>query len=354
MKKPGAHAPRAFRLDDPNIVFSAGEADAGKPPKGGVVVTQDDDEAVFDSPLGDIREIAAAPSPIARRRAFGWATLFWGALSGLFTLWLVTAVEGFVADLLLRNPVLGLIALAFAVLAVLALLALATREVRSILRAKGIEALKARADAVLATDDRDEGRAVLADLTTLYATRPDTARARGRLAETADDIIDGADLIRLAERELMVTLDREARSAVAGAARRVSLVTAISPRAIVDLLFVAAQALRVVRRIAEIYGGRPGLFGFIKLLRSVGAHLAVTGGVAVGDSLVQQVLGHGIAARLSAKLGEGVLNGLLTARVGLSAIAVCRPLPFAALPPPTVRDVAGFLFERDGPANPAG
>jgi putative membrane protein len=131
---------------------------------------------------------------------------------------------------------------------------------------------------------------------------------------------------------------------IADAAKRVSVVTAISPRAIVDLLFVAAQAARLVRTIAEIYGGRPGAFGFLRILRSVGAHLAITGGMAVGDSLVQQLLGHGLAARLSARLGEGVLNGLLTARVGLSAMAVCRPAPFAADKPPGIGDVAPFLF----------
>ncbi len=145
-------------------------------------------------------------------------------------------------------------------------------------------------------------------------------------------------------------LDREARAAIAAAAKRVSVVTAVSPRAIVDVAFAAAQAVRLIRRISEIYGGRPGLLGFLRVLRAVGTHLALTGGMAVGDSLVQQVVGHGIAARLSARLGEGVLNGLLTARVGLSAIAVCRPLPFAAEPPPTLKDVAGFLFEREGSA----
>lgn len=76
----------------------------------------------------------------------------------------------------------------------------------------------------------------------------------------------------------------------------------------------------------------------------MGAHIAITGGMAVGDSLVQQALGHGIAAKLSARLGEGVLNGMLTARVGLSAMAVCRPMPFAAEPAPRVKDVAPFLF----------
>ena len=58
--------------------------------------------------------------------------------------------------------------------------------------------------------------------------------------------------------------------------------------------------------------------------------------MAVGDSLVQQVLGHGIAAKLSQRLGEGVLNGLLTARLGLAAIDVTRPLPFTALPRPAL------------------
>ena len=124
---------------------------------------------------------------------------------------------------------------------------------------------------------------------------------------------------------------RRRKAEIAAAAKRVSLVTAISPRAVLDVIFVVAQIIRLVRRIAEIYGGRPGLLGLIKLARSIGAHIAITGGMAVGDSLIQQIVGHGIASRISAQMGEGVLNGLLTARVGLSALAVCRPAPFAVV-----------------------
>ncbi len=74
------------------------------------------------------------------------------------------------------------------------------------------------------------------------------------------------------------------------------------------------------------------------------AHLTVTGGMAVGESVMQQVLGLGIAARVSAKLGEGVLNGLMTARFGLAALNVCRPLPFVREAPPRLADVAGELL----------
>src|SRR4029077_19902002 len=172
------------------------------------------------------------------------------------------------------------------------------------------------------------------------------ARARVMLANHVEEIIDGADLIRLAERELMGPLDEEARRSVAAAAKRVAVVTAISPRALVDMLFVLVNAILLVRRLADLYGGRPGLLGLIRLFRHVVAHLAPTGGMAATDSLIQQVLGHGIAAKLSARLGEGVLNGLLTARLGLAAIEVARPLPFAALPKPALSDIAGDLLRR--------
>ena len=68
--------------------------------------------------------------------------------------------------------------------------------------------------------------------------------------------------------------------------------------------------------------------------------------MAVGDSLMQQVLGLGLAARISAKLGEGVLNGLMTARFGLAALSVCRPLPFIKEETPKIGDVAGELVRR--------
>ena len=114
------------------------------------------------------------------------------------------------------------------------------------------------------------------------------------------------------------------------AAKRVSLVTAVSPRALVDVAYVVFEAGRLIRRLAELYGGRPGTLGFFRLARNVLAHLAVTGSIAVGDSFVQQIVGHGLAARLSAKLGEGVVNGMMTARIGIAAMETARPLPFSA------------------------
>jgi putative membrane protein len=93
---------------------------------------------------------------------------------------------------------------------------------------------------------------------------PQLARSRARLESHLGDIIDGGDLVRLTERELMAPLDAEARHLVGAAAKRVSVVTALSPRAAIDMLFVLVTALGLVRKLALVYGGRPGTLALFK------------------------------------------------------------------------------------------
>ncbi|MBM3642064.1 MAG: TIGR01620 family protein, partial [Alphaproteobacteria bacterium] len=328
--------PRAFRLEGDQTVTSKAtpHAEQAKRPSVEVVEAEYDAFAreaaeLADGMTGDEAAVEAAQADgMLRRYVFSWGGLFVSAVSGLVSLALTVWVWSFVEDLFRRSAILGTVGLSLAGLAAVAAIIFIMREFRAMGRQNRIAKLHAALAEAHASDDGKAARARVSELCKLYDERPDTSRARALLKDYLKQIIDGRDLITLAERNLVAPLDEEARREIAGAAKRVSVVTAISPRALLDVLFVVGQAIVLMRKIAEIYGGRPGLFGFFKLARSVGAHLAITGGMAVGDSLLQQALGHGIAARISARLGEGVLNGLLTARVGLSAMAVCRPTPF--------------------------
>ncbi|SFJ25473.1 putative membrane protein [Bosea sp. OK403] len=322
-------APRAIRLD-PQPLEAAGEG----------VIREDNVAILPESEPFDAAEPAAAP--VARRR-FSWGSVFVAGLSGFLTLAVGVWVENTVTALMTQNPVLGYAALVCAGFAALALLVMLARVLSDILRERKVEALRLRATALLAGGSTDEAKAIAGDLKALYASRPETAKGRAALDEALPQLFAARDVLAIAERSLMAPLDLAAQAQIAQAARRVSLVTAVSPRALVDIVFVLVACARLLRAIAGIYAGRPGALGLLRLARQVLGHLVVTGGIAAGDAVIQQVVGQGLAARLSAKLGEGVLNGLLTARIGLAALAVCRPLPFVEARPPSLSDVAGDL-----------
>jgi putative membrane protein len=318
--------PRAFRLDDPNVA------------SGAIQVTEE--------PFDAIEAADGVIVPMGEKRRAPWVGILLSAVSGLIVLGLGLWIEKLIVDLYTVAPWLGWVALALTGVAALAFAVIVGREFLGIWREKKIERLREAAVDALAVKDHKAAKGIVADLVDLYGGRASAVQGSARLKGLSGEIIDADDRLAIAERELLAPLDAQAKRAIAGAAKQVSMVTAVSPRAIVDVAFVIFAAVRLLRTLARIYGGRPGLFGFLRLAKAAFNHLAVTGGMAVGDSLMQQVLGLGLAARISAKLGEGVLNGLMTARFGLAALSVCRPLPFIREEPPRIGDVAGELAKR--------
>ncbi|PPB79540.1 putative membrane protein [Albidovulum inexpectatum] len=265
--------------------------------------------------------------------------LFFAALSGLIGLMISVAAWRFIQGLIASYPLLGWVAAGLAGLTALAALLIVLRELRAYARLARLDRVHAAAlEAVASGDLRAAGR-VVDRLVALYSAREDTSWGRTRLAERRGDVFDADALLALAEAELVAPLDRAAVAEVERAARQVATVTAIVPLALADVVAALVANLRMVRRIAEIYGGRAGVIGSWRLLRAVMTHLVATGAVAVGDDLVQSVAGGGLVSKLSRRFGEGIINGALTARVGLAAIDVCRPLPFAARPRPRVSDI---------------
>ncbi|MGR3541550.1 MAG: TIGR01620 family protein, partial [Hasllibacter sp.] len=235
----------------------------------------------------------------------------------------------FADRLVARNEVLGWAALVLLVAFLAVLGAMAWREWRGFARLARLDALQRAAAKAAADGDPGEARAVAEGVLRLYRGRAevDVATAERRLAE----VVDAVAALAIAE-GVLAPLDEAARREVEAAARQVATVTAVVPLALADVMAALFGNLRMIRRVAEIYGGRSGGLSSWRLTRTVLAHLVATGAVAVGDDLVHSVAGGGLLSKVSRRFGEGIVNGALTARVGVAAMEVCRPMPFARRP----------------------
>jgi putative membrane protein len=292
--------------------------------------------------------IPAEPSPVPAPRlrtaadlgrGLRWGTIFISALGALVSLLASIWLYDYVLALIARDDWIGWVAAGLLALVVFALLMIILKEVAGLARLGRLGKIRHEADTAARQDDKPLAEDVAHRLKRLYAGRADVAWGLERLAEHEHDVMDASELLRLTERTLVAPLDPEARAIVASSAKRVSVVTAVSPGALIDMLFVGAENLRMLRRLATLYGARPGTLSLLKLARMVVTHIVLTGGIALGDDVIQQVIGHGLTAKLSARLGEGLFNGALTTRIGIAAIDVCRPLPYLESQRPRFREM---------------
>lgn len=293
-------------------------------------------DAEIEAPSGQAMQTMAA---LATRRPSALTRWFWRLLAGVVVFFSSVAAWDFVVRMIERNQILGYGAVALLGLFLVVAFAVLVREWAALARLARIDSLHRQVSSVLAENDLTGAQAVVDRLEKLYAARPELSWARERMDSHRSDAVDADALLDTVERDLMASLDAAARREVETASRQVATVTALVPLAFADVISALTANLRMIRRIAEIYGGRSGALGGWRLTRSVMTHLVATGAVAVGDDLIGSVAGGGVLSRVSRRFGEGVINGALTARVGLAAMEVCRPLPFRALPRPSVTQI---------------
>lgn len=288
-----------------------------------------------------------------RRRAVKWLI---GA--GLLMAALLIGIDlvDLLRDAFARSTLLGaaLAATAAAILAALA--ALAGEELRDLRRLDDISRLQAEAARLLQPgapedDGREEGRAaaVAARIEALYRDRPDVAPGIEAFRAALPDAQGDAATLALLSRLVLRPIDRRARRAVVRHASQTALVTALSPLGILDSAFVLWRSARMVREVAALYGGRPGLSGSIALFRDTLANVAVAGASDAAADYGADALGGALVASLSARAGQGVAIGMLTARLGMAAMRLCRPLPFGEEERPQYRrllaDIAAAMRE---------
>lgn len=287
------------------------------------VVIDLDDEPLPDvgaAPPVDVPQGEAGQAAVGMMAGRGWGlgSLVLGSAGSLLVMALGAWAWAWVQGLMAQVPVLGYAVAGLVGVLALSLTLIALREAMGFWRVRRLDSLRQQADQALSAGDLRAARGVAAQVAALY----------GAPEPRLDEALDAQTAIETVESTQLLALDAQAARIIEGAARQVAMATALVPLAFADVLVALTANLRMIRQLAELYGGRPGALGNWRLARAVAVHLMATGAVAVGDDLIGSLAGGGVMSKLSRRFGEGVVNGALTARVGVAAMDLCRPLPW--------------------------
>ena len=214
-------------------------------------------------------------------------------------------------------------------------------ELRGLWRLRSAERLRSLIPSALSSELKPEINAAAA----ILGRDPLLGEAVGRYRAVLEPHHTGRDALELFSRFVLAPADRLAETAIRRAAAQAFAINAISPTALLDTLLFAARAMRLIREIAEIYGQRPGLAGTVHLLRRLASGAGLVGAVDLVGGVLGQQFGGAVVERLSASAAESAYAAQKMARLGIIAMALCRPVDFRPGEVPSLRRLVSSLLK---------
>ena len=274
-------------------------------------------------PIVDNEGDAALGMRTSKRSRSRSSRMLLGLLAAILGIYVTASTWSFTVALVESNPVLGWV---FGAMLAALVLGIAWSEVVGYRRLRKVTRLQQQYVEAVESGSPKKAKRFVRKVALMYR-KHSQIEIKGVIDEVVEKVsneVDSEAILAIAESQILQPLDELAELEVERTVRHVATVTAILPAPSLDVLSALIMNFMMIRRVAEIYCGRPGAMGSWRLLRRVVKHLVATAAVSlVGDSLAGSWLG-----KLVGRVGEGAINGVLTARVGLTAIDVCRPMPF--------------------------
>ena len=201
------------------------------------------------------------------------------------------------------------------------------REYRQLRQLRTLGKLQSEGEVWLNSDGYGGADDYIRTIKSHYAARTELQSALATFDRFQDAQQTDSEQVQRLIQDLGQPLDQQAQQVIARHVRQLSVITALNPLALVDSLLVFWLSVRMIRGIAQVYGHRPGLVASWQLLRQVLILVTATGATDLVADASSDMLGAGLVGMVSAKLSQGIVTGLLVARVGLYTIKLCRPLP---------------------------
>lgn len=143
-----------------------------------------------------------------------------------------------------------------------------------------------------------------------------------------DNSHSDAEVLDMYDAMVVSEQDKKATRLVSQYATESAALVAVSPLAIADMLLVAWRNFKMIDQLAELYGVELGYWSRLKLFKAVLVNMAAAGASELAMDASMDLLTMDLAGKVSARAGQGLGIGILTARLGLKAMSLLRPLPW--------------------------
>ncbi len=188
------------------------------------------------------------------------------------------------------------------------------------------EALHAEANVLKGQKSHGLAAPLLLKLDRHYQSTPLNQPFKEALRQVDSAYNDG-EIIQFISSHALRVQDEAARQCVHRYSVQSGVMVGLSPFASFDMWLIAWRNMKMLSEITAIYGITPGAATQWGLIKRVLHNIAFAGLSEMGIHAASNILGSSLAATVSAKAGQGIGAGLFTARTGLQAIKLCRPLP---------------------------
>lgn len=150
--------------------------------------------------------------------------------------------------------------------------------------------------------------------------------------DALNDQYSDSELLQLYSRSVLSKVDEKAMAEIARFSTEAVVLVALSPVAIIDMLIIVWRNFRMINKVAGLYGLKLGYWSRIKLIKQVFINMVYAGASELIADFGSDMIGADLLGKLSGRLAQGLGAGMLTARLGVKTMQLCRPIPFEDKP----------------------
>lgn len=262
-----------------------------------------------------------------------------GSVGLLFVTLSVLDTFNFIADQFEASFVMGGFFLMVISTLLWALTILTWRSYQGVLAIRNIAHLQQQGAQLMTQDSHGDAMYYMRKVAGLYHQRPELKARLERFYGSVNDCHTDREVCSLFSQYVLKDIDQQAYRIVAQRSKETAFMVMLSQVALLDTLLTLWRNIRMIRDIASLYGARPSFLGSASLISAVVQNLLYADVSEMLADTMAETLGNSFLSVMSAQAAQGVGSGILTARVGVKAMQVCRPLPFTETEKPRIKDI---------------